>query len=158
MRSRLNNIITNLNLMDQMFDNQTTINNLQTAYDICLNARYTYEFWLTDQFRFVDCSYSGRNFAFLEFREKNCKVTISFNFIHIPIFHVVLPEFIKKSSLLTIKFLQNTQKIEKKWGKPSKMAFAKFALNISRNNISHYIVRNSHFAKFLSIVIVISNI
>ena len=87
-----------------MFDNQTTINNLQTAYDICLNARCTYEFWLTDQFRFVDCSYSGRNFAFLEFREKNCKVTISFNFIHIPIFHVVLPEFIKKKCTLTIKF------------------------------------------------------
>ena len=37
-----------------MFDNQATINNLQTAYDICLNARYTYEFWLTDQFRFVN--------------------------------------------------------------------------------------------------------
>ena len=55
-RSRLNNIITNLNLMDQMFDNQTTINNLQTAYDICLNARYTYEFWLTDKFRFVVCT------------------------------------------------------------------------------------------------------
>ena len=57
MRFRLNNIITNLNLMDQMFDNQATINNLQTAYDICLNARYTYEFWLTDQFRFVLCTY-----------------------------------------------------------------------------------------------------
>ena len=40
--------------MDQMFDNQATINNLQTAYDICLNARYTYEFWLTDQFRFAN--------------------------------------------------------------------------------------------------------
>ena len=54
MRFRLNNIITNLNLMDQMFENQATINNLQTAYDICLNARYTYEFWLTNQFRFVN--------------------------------------------------------------------------------------------------------
>ena len=44
----------------------------------------------------------------------------------------------------------------KEWGNPQKsqfLGFAKFALNISRNNISHHVVRNSHFAKFLSIVI-----
>ena len=40
------------------------------------------------------------------------------------------------------------QKILEKWH----ICSAKFALNISRNYISHYVVRNSHFAKFLSIV------
>ena len=43
----------------------------------------------------------------------------------------------------------------KEWGNPKKcqfLGFAKFALIISRNNISHHVVRNSHFAKFLSIV------
>ena len=44
----------------------------------------------------------------------------------------------------------------KEWGNSKKcqfLGFAKFALIISRNNISHHIVRNSHFAKFLSIVL-----
>ena len=44
----------------------------------------------------------------------------------------------------------------KEWGNPKKcqfLGFAKFALIISRNNISHHVVRNSHFAKFLSIVV-----
>ena len=44
----------------------------------------------------------------------------------------------------------------KEWGNPKKcqfLGFAKFALIISRNNISHHVVRNSHFTKFLSIVV-----
>ena len=53
-REKLNNIVTGLHLMDQMFDFETSKSALQTAYDVLLNARSSYEYWIRDQFNLVE--------------------------------------------------------------------------------------------------------
>ena len=53
-KTRLANIIQCLNLMDQMFDCENTQLVLQTAYEVLLNARSTYEYWVKDQLQMLE--------------------------------------------------------------------------------------------------------
>ena len=81
-------------------------------------------------------------------KSQNSKLLLLSSFLDSSIFCII--------EYIWILFGSFPKNWRKEWGNPKKcqfLGFAKFALIISRNNISHHVVRNSHFAKFLSIVV-----